>query len=127
MMLRQLRFISFLTIAFYLTIITVASPQQGQKPVTNDDVVKMVKGGLPEDTIVSAIQASATNFDISADALISLKNAGVTQPVMAAMIAAESNKRTAGSQSSTGASGEIAAVLSGHLQAGLLSAAPEPR
>src|ERR1700688_5062671 len=94
------RFTSFLVIACFLTTAAMALPQQAQKPLTNDDVVKMVKGGLPEDIIVSAIQAAATNFDISADALISLKNAGVTQPVMAAMIAAESNKRTAGSQAS---------------------------
>ncbi len=119
-------FTSFLVIVCFLTTAAMASSQQAQKPLTNDDVVKMVKGGLPEDTIVSAIQASATNFDISADALISLKNAGVTQPVMGAMISAESNKRTAGSRASTGASGGTAAALSGHLQVELLPAAPAP-
>jgi hypothetical protein len=120
------RFTSFLVITCFLTTAAMAFPQQAQKPITNDDVVKMVKGGLPEDTIVSAIQASATHFDISADALISLKNAGVTQPVMGAMIAAESNKRTAVSQASTGAPGGTAAALSGHFQVELLPAAPAP-
>lgn len=95
--------------------VAFASAQQAQKPLTNTDVVKMVKGGLPESTIVSAIQANPPNFDISADALTSLKNAGVTQAVMNAMIAAESNQRTAGSRSSTEGSMAIAAVLASEL------------
>src|ERR1700688_94361 len=103
------RFTSLLVIACFLTTAAMALPQQPQKPLTNDDVVKMVKAGLPEGTIVSAIQATATNFDISPDALISLKNAGATQPVMDAMIAAESNKRIAGSRVSTAAPGGTAA------------------
>src|SRR6202035_2733883 len=90
------------------------------------DVVKMVKGGLPESTIVFAIQANPPNFDISAEALISRKNAGVTQAVMNAMIAAESNQRTAGSRSSTEGSTAIAAVLPSELHVDLLPSAPTP-
>jgi hypothetical protein len=110
------------------SVITVAmaQPPQAQKPLTNDDVVKMVKGGLPEGTIVSAIQASPTNFDISVDALISLKNAGVTQPEMDAMIGAGSDKRSAGSRSLTTGSGAAAADLPNELHVELLPSAPAP-
>jgi hypothetical protein len=99
------QFVSILLFSYSLATASMALPQQAQKPLTNHDVVKMMKGGLPEGTIVSAIQANSTNFNISADALIALQKAGVAQPVMDAMIAAESNKRTAGSRVSTGVSG----------------------
>ncbi len=35
----------------FLTVIATALPQAAQKPLTNDDVVKMVKGGTPEGTV----------------------------------------------------------------------------
>jgi hypothetical protein len=79
--------------------------QQGQQPLTNDDVVKMVKSGLPTGTIVGAIQANESNFDVSANGLIALHKAGVTQPVMDAMIASASKKRTPEIPSAAPASG----------------------
>jgi hypothetical protein len=104
--------------------VATASAQQEQRPLANDDVVKMVKGGLPESTIVSAIRANPTNFDISVDALISLRQAGVTQPEMDAMIAAESNKRSTGSRGSAEGSGPTTAALRSDLHVELLSSGP---
>jgi hypothetical protein len=47
----------------------------------------MVKGGLPERVVVTAIeQAPATNFDISPDALIVLQKAGVGEAVLSAIL-----------------------------------------
>jgi hypothetical protein len=60
------------------------------KPLTNDDVVAMVKGGLPETTIINAIDAQASNFDVSATALINLKKQGVSAKIMDAMVATAS-------------------------------------
>jgi hypothetical protein len=58
-----------------------------KKPLTNADVIKMVKGGLPESVVVSAIQAGPAKFDISPDGLIALHKAGVTQGEMDAILA----------------------------------------
>ena len=55
--------------------------------LTNDVVVKLVKGGLPESVIVQKIRASERKFDTSADGLIKLKNAGVPDKVIEAMVA----------------------------------------
>jgi hypothetical protein len=44
--------------------------QQSQKPLTHDDVAKMVKGGVPESVIISAVRTGPSNFDLSPDALI---------------------------------------------------------
>ena len=49
----------------------------GNKPLTNADIVSMVKAGMAESTIVLAIQHSSTVFDTSPQALISLQSQGV--------------------------------------------------
>lgn len=59
-----------------------------QKPLTNADVVNMVKGGLAESVVISAIQLNPANYDISPTALLALKKAGVTQQEQDAMLAA---------------------------------------
>jgi hypothetical protein len=79
---------------------TAVLAQQGQQPLTNADVVKMVKSGLPASVISNAIQANDTDFDVSANGLIALQKAGVPQTVMDAMISASSKKRSAAAASS---------------------------
>src|SRR4029077_5921300 len=59
-----------------------------QKPLTNADVVNMVKGGLAESVVISAIQLNPATYDISPTALLALKKAGVTQQEQDAMLAA---------------------------------------
>src|ERR1700760_274276 len=56
-----------------------------QKPLTNADVIKMTQAGLDEDVIIGTMQANANVFDVSPDALISLKKAGVNAKVLHAM------------------------------------------
>lgn len=65
-----------------------------QKPLTNDDVVGMLKAGLAENTIVLAIQHSSTAFDTSPQALIALHNQAVPPTVIDAMLKAGSEKST---------------------------------
>jgi hypothetical protein len=65
---------------------------QTQKPLTNADIVNMTKQGFEAALIVKDIQSSATNFDTSPQALIDLKNAGVDQSVIAAMLSAQAAK-----------------------------------
>ncbi len=76
----------------------VATLAAGQQSLGNSDVVEMVKGGVPESTIVRAVQSSQTAFDVSPAGLIALSSAGVSEKIMEAMIAA-ANQR--GSQSRT--------------------------
>src|SRR5215204_5821314 len=62
--------------------------QDPQVPLTNDDIVKMFGAGLAESTIIQVIQKVPSNFDTSPDALIKLKQQGVTAKVIEAMVAA---------------------------------------
>ena len=48
--------------------------------MNNNDVVKMVKAELDDDTVILAINsAKSAEFDTSANALVELKNKGVSQ------------------------------------------------
>ena len=65
----------------------LAAFAMAQTAMTNEQVIKMAKAGLPEDTILVAINGQPGNFTTNADALIALKSAGVTDKVIGAMIA----------------------------------------
>lgn len=65
---------------------------QTRKPLTNEDVVNMTKQALAAPVIVKAIQANETDFDVSAQALVDLKNAGVDTSVMDAMLSTQTSK-----------------------------------
>jgi hypothetical protein len=67
-----------------------AGAQPGQKaPLTNQDVARMVQAGLAEPVIVETIQANPGNYDTTPDGLIALKQAGVTQKEMSAILASQ--------------------------------------
>jgi hypothetical protein len=56
-------------------------------PLTNADVVKLVKLDLGDDVVVAKIKgAPAVKFDTGADALASLKQEGVSKAVITAMV-----------------------------------------
>jgi hypothetical protein len=78
-----------------LAALCTASAQTGQeKPLTNADVVNMVKAGISESTIVLAIQKGPTQFETGADALIRLKRVGVTDKLLAAMLGSAAGARS---------------------------------
>src|ERR1700733_14741524 len=58
-----------------------------QSVLDNAAVVKMVKAGLGDDTIVSMINTQPGNYTVTPDAMIQLKQAGVSEKVINAMIA----------------------------------------
>lgn len=54
---------------------------------TNESVIKMVKAGMADSIVISEIDSQPAHFSLSANDLIALKQAGVSDAVMAAMIA----------------------------------------
>lgn len=89
-----------------LGIVPVLYAQQAQKPMTNKDVVTMVKGGLDESVILAAIQMHPGNYDTSATALLALKKAGVTKAEMNAIMTASTKGGSAPAPSATPASAD---------------------
>ncbi|HEY3798378.1 MAG TPA: hypothetical protein VGL58_08490 [Caulobacteraceae bacterium] len=68
-----------------LMALTVCSPAFAET-LTDDSVVAMVKAGLGPDTVVAKIHTTATSFDVSTDKLVELKQEGVPDAVIAAML-----------------------------------------
>ena len=56
-------------------------------PMTNEDVIKMVKGGLGEATVIQAIDGAEPGFDTSPDGLVKLKQGGVSDNVIQRIMA----------------------------------------
>ncbi len=65
--------------------------QEAQRPLTNADIINMVKSKLPESVIVQAIQSNPGHYDTSAIALVSLRKSGLTEKELNAMIATSGN------------------------------------
>jgi len=84
-----------LVLAAVLLLAAGAVFSQSNKPLTNDDVVQMVKGGFDESTTIAAIDSAATNFDTSVQALMALKTAGVSEKVISSMLVATKKKSEA--------------------------------
>jgi hypothetical protein len=57
-----------------------------QTALTNDSIIKMVKGGLSDDVVVSTIKAQMAEYSTNPDGLIALKTAGVSDKVITAMV-----------------------------------------
>jgi hypothetical protein len=86
----------YLTIALAI-LLAVAAPCFAQStvgaPLTNADIVKMVKAGIPESVILHKVQMSESNFATSPNALIELKRRHVPDSVMGAMLDSENAMR----------------------------------
>jgi len=63
--------------------------------LTNEEIVQMVKANFAEETILKAIKLSETRFDTSAAALLGLKNAGVSEAIIQAMLSSKAAKTEA--------------------------------
>jgi hypothetical protein len=84
-------------------LLALAAHAQTQKPLTNADVLNMSKQGFEASLIVKDIESNPTDFDVSPQALIDLKSAGVSQDVMEAMLAAHAAKPSAAVEAAHGA------------------------
>jgi len=60
----------------------VAEPQV----LTNDSLVKLVKAGMGEETVVGIVNSQPGQYSLSPDSLIGLKQAGVSDKIIAAMV-----------------------------------------
>lgn len=88
---------------FALTFLWLpATSSQTQKPLKNADILEMTKQGFESPLIVKAIQSSETDFDVSTQSLVDLKNAGVSQSVLEAMLSAEGSKPSGSSEAAHG-------------------------
>jgi hypothetical protein len=84
-----------------------ASGQQTEQ-ITNSEITRMVKAGLPESVILEKIKTSSGQLDTSPDALIALKQAGASDGILSAVL---KHSGQVGSSDGTGARASLEANL----------------
>lgn len=86
----------------YLQTPAESSQQAATDPLTNDHILKMFKDGIASEIIVAKIKASSTNFETSPSTIQKLKEDGVSDGVILAMIESGTKPPLAPPNDSTG-------------------------
>jgi hypothetical protein len=81
---RCLPFIICFTVA---PVLSLAQSPDNNTPLTNAAVVKLVKAGFKEKSIITIIASRPARFELSTERMIDLKRAGVSEKVILAMLA----------------------------------------
>lgn len=81
-----------LSIVTMLCLAAVSSVSAQDEVMTNDEVISLTKAGLAGSVIIGKIRTSKSNFDMSTDALIKLKQSGVSDDVVGAMLEAKNGR-----------------------------------
>src|SRR4030095_3706625 len=66
-----------------------ANAQQQNGPLTNVAVVRLVKAGFKEKTIITIINRRPSNYNLDTEHLIELKRNGVNEKIILAMLSAQ--------------------------------------
>jgi hypothetical protein len=91
-------------LSFVLVFVAAAVPARAQggrgadESLTNASVVKLVRAGFREKTVIAIIGARPASFDLSPDRLVELKKAGVPERVILAMLARAESADFAGDE-----------------------------
>jgi len=84
----------FLSIAFIGFAVLLSARCVAQQALSNDSIVKLAEAGLSDDLIVQSINSQPGHYALGANDLIQLKQDGVSEKVIAAMIAKNSSAST---------------------------------
>jgi hypothetical protein len=84
-----IRILSALAISTALFCQSALAQQSREAPLTNASVVKLVRAGFKENTVISIIRARPHQFDLSPDRLIELKKSGVSEKIILAMLSVD--------------------------------------
>jgi hypothetical protein len=67
--------------------------EQPGQPLTNESIIKLVKAGLGEATIINIVNTQPGKYSLRADDIIALKKAGVSEKVITAMLNKSANSQ----------------------------------
>lgn len=76
-----------LVLCLLISCVLVCAQSRDTTPLTNASVVKLVKAGFKEKSIITIIASRPVTFDLSTERLIELKRVGVSERVILAMLA----------------------------------------
>ncbi|MEP6742759.1 MAG: hypothetical protein ABJB61_09700 [bacterium] len=73
-------------VALLFFMVSAAMAQSPSGPMTNGAVIKLVRAGFKEKTVIAIIHSRPSRFDLEPDRLIELKRNGVGENIMLAML-----------------------------------------
>lgn len=73
---------------------SINAQQRPEAPLTNAAVVKLVRAGFREKTVIAIIRSRPNRFDLDPDRLIDLKRNGVTENIILTMLALDESFAT---------------------------------
>jgi hypothetical protein len=88
----MIRILSALAISTALCWQAAPAQQSREAPLTNASVVKLVRAGFKENTIVAIVRSRPHQFDLSPDRLIELKKSGVSEKIILAMLSVDDSE-----------------------------------
>ena len=65
---------------------SLVAQQQSDKPLTNSAVIKLIKAGFKEKTVIAIINSRPNQFTLDTEQLIQLKQNGVSENIILAML-----------------------------------------
>ena len=118
-------------VALLLPLPLGAAAQESGEVLRNADIITLTEVGLPTGIIVSKIQTTRTDFDMSVQGLVALSKAGVEEAVLEAMLEAMTQAASVASRqpgetfrdplSSGGVGPEMVVIPAGSFQMGCVS------
>lgn len=72
-----------------LSLFAICNAQESQATLTNVSVIKLVKAGFKEKTIITIIGNRPTDFTLGTEQLIELKRSGVNENIILAMLSSQ--------------------------------------
>ena len=79
---------ALLSLYLFFSCPMLASQENRAKPLTNADILDLLKAGVSQDVVIGKIRKSECNFDTSPAALKALKSANIPDAVTLAMVEA---------------------------------------
>ena len=115
-------------VAFALCLsLLVCEAALAEKPLTNDDVIKLAGVGIGDEAVIAKIrQAAAVDFKLETDDLVKLKAAGVSGKVIAAMLD-RANTNTSAPAAAPAAARTDGPFTPDQIEADLLQSESSPR
>jgi len=95
-----MRWVWLLLITAFLLLALLPATGATEQPLTNEDIIALSKAGLSDSAIIVTIGRSRPQFELSASALVKLKQAGVSNAVIEAMLGARPAAPSEGGASS---------------------------
>lgn len=88
--------ISLILVLLFCVSYPALAQQSREAPLTNAAVIKLVRAGFKEKTVIAIIRSRPAQFDLAPDRLIELKRSNVSENIILAMLAIDDTEFATG-------------------------------